>query len=185
MGTDTPGCGTPLCHAFPDSPIPTMPQGCVLRRPARSHLPPLVPGAACPGWGSCWPPASTTSGQIRSGANEQPPPGAKAGKGSPRRGVGFGSPSPGPVGGSCSLQGQVPHTTAPCRRTRPGVVRAVTPLGILLLLLGPPSSAPGTAVPWGTCCWLCPPTATAPARGQLAGDDAGALSLAYDVAHDL
>lgn len=28
-------------------------------------------------------------------------------------------------------------------------------------------------------------TATAPPRGQLAGDDAGALSLPYDVAHDL
>lgn len=80
MGTDIPGCGTPLCHAFPDSPIPTVLRGCVLRRPARSHLPLSVPGTACPGRESCWPPASTTSGQIRSGANEQPPPGAKDGK---------------------------------------------------------------------------------------------------------
>lgn len=53
--TDTPGCGTPLCHAFPDSPIPTVPRGCVLRRPARSHLPPWCQGQRAQGGGAAGP----------------------------------------------------------------------------------------------------------------------------------
>lgn len=82
--------GREMLHRHPwvrDTPVPRIPRqphpdraaGMCAQETSEVSSAPLVPGAACPGWGSCWPPAST-SGQIRSGANEQPPPGAKAGK---------------------------------------------------------------------------------------------------------